>query len=134
MTVAASFYQSARPATEGVLFVADAVEYGACTHDEETSQVAVSGFGDPLASRRTIKRAFSFCSAANASDSVIGLALTPSRNGSHRLLDGQTNNEVGKRFDVAISAGLLQRGQIFASALYGDDGPDIAPRHQQIIH
>lgn len=49
---------------------------------------------------------------ANALDSVIGLALTPSLNAPHRLFDEQTNNEVGKRFDVAISAGLLQRSQI----------------------
>ena len=44
--VAAAFRQATGPAAEAVLFVADAVEDGACAQDEQTSQVGIAGFGD----------------------------------------------------------------------------------------
>ena len=39
--------QTACPAAEAILFVAEAVEDGACAHDQQTAQVAVAGLGDP---------------------------------------------------------------------------------------
>ena len=44
--VASSFDELARPAAETVLFVSEASQYRACSHDEQAAQVGVSGFGD----------------------------------------------------------------------------------------
>ena len=44
--VAPAFRQAAGPAAEAVLFVAGAVENGACAQDEQTSQVGITGLGD----------------------------------------------------------------------------------------
>ena len=44
--VAAARDQTARPTTKVILLIPDAIEYGTRPHDQQTSQVAVSGFGD----------------------------------------------------------------------------------------
>ncbi len=44
--LAAAFHQAARPATEAVLFVADAVEDGTGAENKQASRIGITSFGD----------------------------------------------------------------------------------------
>src|SRR5689334_22742648 len=108
--IAASLLQRTSPATEPILFIADAGEHSARTHHQQTAQIMIAGFRDSTQARLTTAAVLTRCEADPRGDLAASSEIVSAADARHQCARGGGSDPgaLHQTFAALVSARRLR--------------------------